>query len=244
MRRDEPTAEDGAGPGLQDASTGAAATGRSDLPTILGSSLQARPHDGHAAEAVLDKLSRGVVIFDQEGRVHYANDAALRAAHGSGAIAIQGGQLNFGEPAAQARFEAFLQQGRERADGGTTQASVVMRIGAGAGRPPFRVLLSPLNTAGDAAARARGAKHVLMIYEPHADRHVPKRILRELYGLSEAEADLTLLLFEGESLEAASQRLHISVNTAKTHLHHVFIKCDVHSQGELLQLLSLGPRTL
>lgn len=244
MRRDEPTAEDGAGPGLQDASTGAAATDRSDLPTILDSSLQARPHAEHAAEAVLDKLSRGVVIFDQEGRVHYANDAALRAAHGSGAIAIQGGQLNFGEPAAQGRFEAFLQQGRERADGGTTQASVVMRIGAGAGRPPFRVLLSPLNMAGDSAARARAAKHVLMIYEPHADRHVPKRILRELYGLSDAEAELTLLLFEGESLEAASQRVHISVNTAKTHLHHVFIKCDVHSQGELLQLLSLGPRTL
>jgi DNA-binding CsgD family transcriptional regulator len=101
-----------------------------------------------------------------------------------------------------------------------------------------------LSTAGDSAAATRPAEHVLMIYEPHADRRVPKRILRELYGLSDAEADLTLLLFAGESLEAASQRLHISVNTAKTHLHHVFIKCDVHSQGELLQLLSLGPRML
>jgi DNA-binding CsgD family transcriptional regulator len=244
VHRDEPTPEDGAGPGLQDASTGAAATVRTDLPTIVASSLEARPHAGHAAEAVLDKLNRGVVIFDQEGRVHYANDAALRAAHGSGAIAIQEGQLNFGEPAAQGRFEAFLQQGRERADGGAGQSSVVMRIGAGTGRPPFRVLLSPLNTAGDSAAASRPAENVLMIYEPHADRHVPKRILRELYGLSDAEADLTVLLFEGDSLDAASQRLHISVNTAKTHLHHVFIKCDVHSQGELLQLLSLGPRTL
>ncbi len=244
VRRDEPSPQDGAGPGLQDASTGAAATARSDFPTIVASSLQARPHAGHAAEAVLDKLNRGVVIFDHQGRVHYANDAALRAAHGSGAIAIQEGLLAFGESAAQARFEAFLQQGRERVDGGTGQSSVVMRVGAGAGRPPFRVLLSPLNMAGDSAAGARPVEHVLMIYEPHADRHVPKRILRELYGLSDAEADLTLLLFEGESLEAASQRLHISVNTAKTHLHHVFIKCDVHSQGELLQLLSLGPRTL
>jgi len=244
VHRDESTAEDGAGPGLQDASIDAAASVRTGLPTILASSLQARPHAGHAAEAVLDKLNRGVVIFDHQGRVHYANDAALRAAHGSGAIAIQEGLLAFGESAAQARFEAFLQQGRERADGGTGQSSVVMRVGEGAGRPPFRVLLSPLNVAGARASSARRAEHVLMIYEPHADRHVPKRILRELYGLSDAEADLTVLLFEGESLDAASQRLHISVNTAKTHLHHVFIKCDVHSQGELLQLLSLGPRTL
>jgi DNA-binding CsgD family transcriptional regulator len=244
VRRDEPTAEDGAGPGRQDASTGAAANVRPDLPTILASSLQARPHAGHAAEAVLDKLNRGVVIFDHRGRVHYANDAALRAAHGSAAIAIHDGLLAFGEAAAQARFEAFLQQGRERVDGGAGQSSVVMRIGAGAGRPPFRVLLSPLNLAADSAARAGAAEHVLMIYEPHAVRHVPKRILRELYELSDAEADLTLLLFEGESLDSAAQHLHISVNTAKTHLHHVFIKCDVHSQGELLQLLSLGPRTL
>ena len=50
--------------------------------------------------------------------------------------------------------------------------------------------------------------------------------------------------FAGLGLESAAQQLHISINTAKTHLHHVFVKCDVHSQGELLQLLSLGPRTL
>lgn len=244
VRRDEPSPEDGAGPGLQDASAGAASTARSDLPTIVATTLQSRAHAGHAAEAVLDKLNRGVVIFDEDGRVHYANDAALRAAHGSGAIAIEDGLLAFGEPAAQARFDAFLQQGRERADSGSGQTSVVMRVGAGADRPPFRVLLSPLNTAGDSAAASRPAGHVLMIYEPHADRHVPKRILRELYGLSDAEAALAVLLFEGESLEAASNCLHISVNTAKTHLHHIFVKCDVHSQGELLQLLSLGPRTL
>jgi DNA-binding CsgD family transcriptional regulator len=83
-----------------------------------------------------------------------------------------------------------------------------------------------------------------MIYEPNAGRRLPRRILTELYGLSEAEASLTLRLFEGESLETAAQQLHVSVNTAKTHLHHVFVKCDAHSQGELLQLLSLGPRTL
>jgi DNA-binding CsgD family transcriptional regulator len=154
------------------------------------------------------------------------------------------GRLGFGEAAAQARFEDFLRQGRERGDGGAGQPSMVMRVSAGEARPPYRVLLSPLTTTSDADNAARPAQHVLMIYEPHSARHFPKRILRELYGLSDAEADLTLLLFEGEPLDAASQRLHISVNTAKTHLHHVFVKCDVHSQGELLQLLSLGPRTL
>ena len=244
MGGDEPSAREGAGPEVERAKAEAVASTGSNLPSIVGSSLHSRPLPTHAAEAVLDKLNRGVVIFDADGRVHYANDAALRAAHGSEAISLVDGRLGFGEPAAQARFEAFLQQGRERGDGGTGQVSVVMRVVAGEVRPPYRVLLSPLVRTGDSRSADQPAQHVLMIYEPHGERHFPKRILRELYGLSDAEADLTLLLFQGESLDAASQCLHISVNTAKTHLHHVFVKCDVHSQGELLQLLSLGPRTL
>jgi len=244
MGGDEPSAREGAGPEVERAKADAVANTGSGLPTIVGGLLYSRPLSAHAAEAVLDKLNRGVVIFDADGRVLYANDAAMRAAHASEAISIVEGRLGFGDPAAQARFEAFLQQGRERGDGGIGQSSVVMRVVTGAARPPYRVLLSPLATTGDSCSAGQPAQHVLMIYEPHGERHFPRRILRELYGLSDAEADLTLLLFQGESLDAASQRLHISVNTAKTHLHHVFVKCDVHSQGELLQLLSLGPRTL
>jgi DNA-binding CsgD family transcriptional regulator len=244
MGGNEPSARDDAGPEIERAEADAIANTGSNLPTIVGASLHSRPLPTHAAEAVLDKLNRGVVIFDADGQVHYANDAAMRASHGSEAISIVDGRLGFGDPAAQARFQAFLQQGSERGDGGLGQSSVVMRIIAGAARPPYRVLLSPLNMTGDSRNPARPVHHVLMIYEPHGGRHFPKRILRELYGLSDAEADLTLLLFQGESLDTAAQHLHISVNTAKTHLHHVFVKCDVHSQGELLQLLSLGPRTL
>jgi DNA-binding CsgD family transcriptional regulator len=244
MGGDEPSARDDAGPGVERTRADAVANTGPGRPTIVGGLLFSRPLSAHSAEAVLDKLNRGVVIFDADGRVHYANDAAMRAAHGSEAISIVEGRLGFGDPAAQARFEAFLQQGRERGDGGMGQSSVVMRVVAGAARPPYRVLLSPLTTTGDSRSAGRSVQHVLMIYEPHGERHFPKRILRELYGLSDAEADLTLLLFQGETLDSASQCLHISVNTAKTHLHHVFVKCDVHSQGELLQLLSLGPRTL
>ncbi len=244
MGGDEPSARDDAGPEMERTEADVVANTGAGLPTIVGDSLHSRPISTHAAEAVLDKLNRGVVIFDADGRVHYANDAAMRAAHAAQAIAIVDGHLGFGDPAAQARYEAFLQKGRERGDGGIGLSSVVMRVVAGAARPPYRVLLSPLATIDDSRSAGQSVQHVLMIYEPHGERLFPRRILRELYGLSDAEADLTLLLFQGESLDTASQHLHISVNTAKTHLHHVFVKCDVHSQGELLQLLSLGPRTL
>lgn len=222
---------------------GAASPGHRDEPTpsIVASALRSRPWPAPGAEAVLDKLNRGVVIFDTEAVVSFANRAARRLTAAPSDVRLEDGRLRFLEPGAQSRLEAFL--ARCVRDPAGTATSTAMRIGAGDDRPHYRVLLSRLDLDA-AGAPAADVQCVLMIYEAHAGRHVSKRILRELYGLSEAESELTVRLFEGESLEQASQHLHISVNTAKTHLHHVFQKCEVRSQGELLQLLSLGPRTL
>ena len=213
-------------------------------PSIIGATLRLRTHAGLAAEAVLDKLNRGVVIFDGEAQVRFVNDSALRILRETSALAVTDGRLCFDDAEMRAKLDAFLLRCRELADGGTGQGSVVMRVEAGDERAPLRMLLSPLTAPFDLAEGRRDHLHVLMIYEPHSGRRVPKRILQELYGLSDAEADLVVHLFEGESLDSTAGRLHISLNTAKTHRQHVFRKCDVHSQGELLQLLSLGPRTL
>jgi len=225
-------------PGVQPASVPEA------IPRIVGGSLESRPRSDYAAEAVLDKLNRGIVIFAPDACVHFLNDAAMRLVRETRAIEVIDGRLAFAEPDCQARFIGYLRRCAERAGTGMDQCSMVMRVAAGPNAAPYRVLLSPLKTPENRATGSRDARHVLMIYEPNAGQHLPMRILTELYGLSEAEAALAELLFEGESLETAAQRLHISVNTAKTHLHHVFVKCDAHSQRELLQLLSLGPRTL
>ena len=218
-----------------------------DVPAIVSSSLESRPRSERAAEAVLDKLNRGILIFDQDRNVHFANDAALRMIRCAAAMDVVEGRLVFSEPDAQARLISFLNRALEltrASPEGLIECSAVMCVDAGPGCGPYRLLLSalPANVARDSGTS--GSRHVLMIYEPHSGRQVSKRILTDLYNLSDAEAALTLLLFTGESLEDAADQLCVSINTAKTQLHHIFLKCEVHSQGELLQLLSLGPRTL
>jgi DNA-binding CsgD family transcriptional regulator len=225
----------------------APASARSPVPRIIATALESSPLREHfAAEAVLDRLNRGIVIFDQDRRVHFLNDSAVRQIHQSSSIAVVDDQLVFTDPGVQARLLAFLQRNHQGASdpASTALGSTVMRVAAGPGHAPYRVLLSSLRTPSDPSTGTHELRHVLMIYEPHAGQVVSRRILTELYGLSDAEAEVTLLLFRGETLETAAQHLAISINTAKTHLHHVFAKCEVHSQGELLQLLSLGPRTL
>ena len=117
-----------------------------------------------------------------------------------------------------------------------------MRVDGSRHRAPYRVLVSPLKPRS--GHRGHGA-YCVFIYEPNGgQRPLPLQVLKHLYGLTAAEARLTNQLFVGKSLADSAGGLGVSLNTAKSLLKRIFAKCAVGSQGELLQLLSLGPRTL
>ena len=52
------------------------------------------------------------------------------------------------------------------------------------------------------------------------------------------------LLVGGATLDDAAQRLEISVNTARTHLKHVFHKTGINRQAELVHRIETGPAGL
>jgi DNA-binding CsgD family transcriptional regulator len=110
-------------------------------------------------------------------------------------------------------------------------------------KQPYRVLVSRL--AHRHKRDGRGAGYCVFIYEPNGGHQpVAASVLRQLYGLTPAEARLANELFGGQSLTESAKTSGISVNTAKSMLKRIFTKCAVHSQPELLLLLSLGPRTM
>ncbi len=59
----------------------------------------------------------------------------------------------------------------------------------------------------------------------------------ERYGLSPRERDVFDLLVRGRSIDYIAQSLTISFNTAKSHIRHIYVKVDVHSRQELLDLI-------
>lgn len=64
--------------------------------------------------------------------------------------------------------------------------------------------------------------------------------LQELAGryfLSDREVDILELLMAGRSGPYIADSLCISINTAKTHIRHIYTKLDVHNRQELLDLL-------
>ena len=58
--------------------------------------------------------------------------------------------------------------------------------------------------------------------------------LREL-AISDRESEVLTLLASGHNNQEIGQRLHISINTVKTHLQKVYAKLEVSHRGEAVQ---------
>ena len=203
--------------------------GAARLPTPLSSSELA-----HALTAVLEKFHRGVLVIDQAGFVHAANAAVTKMAAAGDSFRLAGSRLSFKSPEYQRSLERFLM-------GPDIDGSLALKVERAEKQPPYRMLVCALAQPGDIAPKR--PLFTVFVYQPHAGRHIPLSVLRELYGLTAAEARLAIRLFSGESIAVAASAIGISTSTVRSHLKHIFEKCDVQSQGELLQLLSLGPRT-
>jgi DNA-binding CsgD family transcriptional regulator len=72
----------------------------------------------------------------------------------------------------------------------------------------------------------------VIIQEATPDEVAP--IVMSAYGLSEQERAVSGLVFQGQSTQAISQRLHISEHTVQDHLKSIFDKTGVRSRRELV----------
>ena len=61
--------------------------------------------------------------------------------------------------------------------------------------------------------------------------------LCDTYRLSERERDVLFLLAKGRSISYIAEYLHVSFNTSKSHIRHVYVKTGVHTRQELLDLV-------
>lgn len=62
------------------------------------------------------------------------------------------------------------------------------------------------------------------------------------FGLSEREHSLLMLLAEGLTTQQAADRITVSRNTVKSHMAHIYTKCNVHTRAELNELLEAARR--
>ena len=97
--------------------------------------------------------------------------------------------------------------------------------------------------AGAGAAGAGAGAGSAAEPDAEADANRKGRFMRrcdqvaDTYLLSRRETDVLYLLAKGRNVGYIKEKLYISEGTAKTHVHHVYKKLNVHSQQELMALI-------
>ncbi len=208
---------------------------RSDSDTAIGGNLSSIA--SAAACATLDRLELAIVLLHSDGHVLRTNPAALRvAAHGD-CFRMTANRLRLVDHQHQRVLETFL---GNRITTNSARSGPLCVSNNGHSTHRFFLFAEWLNVP----APRGGPIASLLIYEPHLAGQLSYELLAHLHGLTKMESRLVAALYVAPVLQTAADRCGIAMNTAKTHLKHVFAKCGVCSKAELLRLLALGPRTL
>jgi DNA-binding CsgD family transcriptional regulator len=185
--------------------------------------------------AALDWITLGVILISPALEILAANRSAREILAASDGLACTRGQLQVTDRTARDQLGMLLRAGRGDA-----------RLPAGGPisvpRPSMRrnyalfVCLAPPKLAAFVGGNRR--RFSIFIVAPETVPQPPCELLVRWFGLTPAEARLTMILLQGLTLKEAAEQLAVARNTVHSQLASVFSKTGTRRQSELVKLLS------
>ncbi len=189
-----------------------------------------------SAQALGDALGQhhlGALLLDASGRILEANAMAYLLLGSGGPIHRKAdGTLSIAGTAGR-RILRCLASGLPASAGVDGKFCVPRER-----RLPLSLTLAPL-VRGAAQWFGSEVRWLLTISDPEQAVPVSTRMLVELHGLSEREAEVAVLIGAGVPLIGIAGRLRTSVHTVRAQLKSIFRKTGWHSQSELIRNLVL-----
>ena len=187
-----------------------------------------------AAETVMNSLQQAIVLLDQRGKLLYANQAAERIVAERDGLTLQAGGLQTPVPSqTTALHDLVARAARGYGELGRSGGHIALRRRSG--KPPLSVIVVPLPL--DTAWRMPSSPAVAVLISDASRVTQPTAgALRRVFGLTPREAELTIALTAGDTLQQLADRLGIGRETARTHLARALQKCGVTRQSDLVRL--------
>jgi DNA-binding CsgD family transcriptional regulator len=189
--------------------------------------LQARTLELQAMNATFDELRFGVVLVDQKSGILRANDLAEAMLRTGGVISGIGGVLQAKTPAATGELKTAIRLAAED-EAAIGNQGIAIRL-TPRGEVPVLAHVLPIRH------RASQMNAVAAIFIGGSDSNVSDS-MAVAFDLTPSETRLVDFLLRGDNLIDAAAHLSISLNTAKTHLRHVFAKTGAARQADLTRL--------
>jgi DNA-binding CsgD family transcriptional regulator/PAS domain-containing protein len=182
-------------------------------------------------ENAFDLLADGIALLRRDGGIVHVNAALRSIAANNRDFRIDRNSIEFATPDLRGRFSAAL--GAVARVHEPNAAYLVADFAVPReGLPPYTVSVRPLlHPAGETAHPEAVA--MLLVHDPLQQNLATGTMLQDLYGLTNAEAQLVRALGTGMTAVAYAQSRGISVTTVYTHLRRTREKTGWKSVAEL-----------
>jgi DNA-binding CsgD family transcriptional regulator/PAS domain-containing protein len=199
----------------------------------------------HAARfgKLFEQLPIGVMLVDRTAKVDFINNEAERLLSRSAFLGIRSGRIFCANFAANAKLAALVNSAMSVALQGTRGGTFMVQGEQEAGLRSIVVSVAPFNGPQYFGLPSQPSAIIILrdvFLQPstNLDLH-----MRELFGLTAAEASLCIILASGITLQDAAARNGITTKTARTYLERIFSKTGTRQQSQLVALIK-GARPL
>jgi DNA-binding CsgD family transcriptional regulator len=191
----------------------------------------------------LDRVPVGILLLDGKGKALLVNRSAREILSARDGLALQNDGLHAATPEQTNALRRLISQALATGIGRGLGSGGVLAVSRPSFRRPFSLFISPLR-AEQSAFGEPGAVVAVFISDPERKPETSPEVLQRLYGFTAAESRVAEKLMQGESVAEAAEELHVSVNTARTHVKSMFDKTDTHRHRELLRILLSSVATI
>jgi DNA-binding CsgD family transcriptional regulator len=189
-----------------------------------------------ALKSIVDAHAHAAMLVDANARMVFGNRGAQRICERGAGLRIDGGCIAAAAAADDRVFQQAIASAAHPNANDHAGAAKVLSLSAPGGVQPMVVSIRPAGAAFCAElGEVRGLAIVSALNTRPEDDHVDCSFARQ-FGLSPAQARVSALIVTGHSIASVARELHVSENTARSHLKQIFLKTDTHGQMELVHL--------
>jgi DNA-binding CsgD family transcriptional regulator/PAS domain-containing protein len=189
-------------------------------------------------ERAFDLIPDGVAFVSAAGAVIYSNEALQSMLRRNDILRLRKGAIEFLTVEARSRFDKALDAvQRLRLGEQPLPTSMDFPVPRAADKPPYLVSVRPMARPSPESQSTLAAEAILFIRDPLNRGGVAGQMLREIFGLTEAEAGVAMALHSGSPLEQYARYSKVSLNTVYTHLRRIREKTGCHSVADLVRKL-------